>query len=78
MDTIWRIIGCIVGCLMCLIVGNVGFLVCAWFVHVVVRILTLGRVQLDWHKDSECFLTQWIGIFFMLAIAGLIEWAVHR
>ena len=32
---------------------SVFLTICGWVGHVVVRILTLGRVKLDWGTESE-------------------------
>lgn len=45
--------------------------ICGWVGHVVVRILTLGRVKLDWGADSESNVTEAIGVIFLLMI-GII------
>ena len=45
--------------------------ICGWVGHVVVRILTLGRVKLDWGTDSESNVTEAIGAIFLLMI-GII------
>ncbi len=62
---------------MLLLLGCV-FLVFGWVGHVVVRILTFGRVQLDWHGGAESYLTQLTGAFFVLAIGGVIAWLAHE
>jgi len=33
---------------------------------------------LDWGTSSESVLTEWIGLVFVLAVAGSIAWLVHR
>ena len=45
--------------------------ICGWVGHVVVRILTLGRVKLDWGADSESNVTEAIGAIFLLMIGIL-------
>jgi len=40
--------------------------ICGWVGHVVVRILTLGRVKLDWGAESESNVTEAIGAIFLL------------
>jgi len=40
--------------------------ICGWVGHVVVRILTLGRVKLDWGTESESNVTEAIGAIFLL------------
>jgi hypothetical protein len=77
-DNIWRLTAFIVGCLLLLVVITVPTLVCAWFGHFVIRVLTFGRVYLAWKQGSESILPQWIGFFSLLAIAGFIAWAIER
>ena len=48
--------------------------VCGFVGHVVVKALTLGKVDLDWGTSSESVLTEWIGLFFILLTAGIIVW----
>lgn len=48
------------------------FSICGWFGHVVVRILTLGRVKLDWGTESESNVAEVIGAIFLLMIGILI------
>jgi hypothetical protein len=50
-------------CVFLSICGRVG--------HVVVRIVTLGRVKLDWGADSESNVTEAIGAIFLLMIGIL-------
>ena len=77
METVLVILALVAACVVFVVVGNAWFLVCAWLGHVVVRILTFGKVQLDWHRNSECFLTYELGLVSLLLIAGLVAWAIH-
>ena len=45
--------------------------ICGWVGHVVVRIITLGRVKLDWVANSESSVTEAIGAIFLLMIGIL-------
>jgi hypothetical protein len=54
------------------------FTVCGWIGHFVVKTITFGKVDLDWGSGAESGLTEWLGFFFVLLIAGLIAWMVHR
>lgn len=55
----------------------VFFSICGWVGHVVVRILTLGRVKLDWGAESESNVTEAIGVIFLLMIGILVvTWVV--
>lgn len=46
--------------------------ICGWVGHIVVRILTLGRVKLDWGMESESNVTEAIGAIFLLMIGILV------
>jgi hypothetical protein len=74
MNILWLIMGS----LLFLVVAMVFFTFCAWVGHLLVRILTLGKVNLDWQHGVEPWLTQEIGFFVLLLIAGLIAAAVQR
>lgn len=50
------------------------FTVCGFIGHVVVKALTLGKVDLDWGRGSESVLAEWLGFFFILFTAGVIAW----
>jgi hypothetical protein len=54
------------------------YTVCGWVGHVVVKAMTFGRVDLDWGTSSESVLTEWIGLVFVLIVAGSIAWLVHQ
>ena len=57
---------------------SVFLTICGWVGHVVVRILTLGRVKLDWSTESESeseaesSVTEAIGIIFLLMMGILV------
>jgi len=78
MNNIWRIVAFVIGCLLLLIVITVPTQVCAWLGHVVIRVVTFGRVDLAWKRGSESILTNWIGLFSLLAISGLVAWVIQR
>jgi hypothetical protein len=78
MNNIWRIVAFVIGCLLLLVVITVPTLVFAWFGHVVIKVVTFGRVDLAWKPGSESILTNWIGFFSLLAISGLIAWVIQR
>jgi len=77
-DNIWHLTAFIVGCLLLLVVITVPTLVFAWFGHVVIKVVTFGRVDLAWKRGSESILTNWIGLFSLLAISGLIACVIQR
>ncbi len=60
------------------IVECLFFTVCGWVGHIVVKLVTLGKVDLEWGSGSESVLAEWLGVFFLLVISGLIAWMVHR
>lgn len=45
-----------------------------WVGHVVVKAVTLGKVDLDWGSGSESELSGWIGFFVVLFVAGVVAW----
>jgi hypothetical protein len=61
-----------------IIIEFLFFTVCGWIGHIVVKAITFGKVDLDWDSGSESVLTEWLGFSFVLLIAGLIAWMVHR
>ena len=46
--------------------------VCGWTGHHSVKLLTLGRIDLDWGEGSESVLAQWIGLFVLVGLTVLI------
>jgi len=50
---------------------------CGWLGHVAVKILTFGRVNLDYGDSSESVITEWIGVGVLLAIAMLISFLIN-
>jgi hypothetical protein len=52
--------------------------VCGWLGHMLVRALTLGRVDLDWGAGSESVIAEWLGLFLVLLLAGLLVGIFHR
>jgi hypothetical protein len=62
--------------LFVLAVGSVT--VVPWLGHVVVKIATLGKIDLGWHpSDSESEVAVRIGFFVLLVIAGVIAAVMH-
>ncbi len=53
------------------------FTVCGWIGHVVVKLITFGKVDLEWGAAAESMLAEWIGLFLVLLVAGSIAWMVH-
>lgn len=54
------------------------YAVCGWVGHVVVRVVTFGKVKLDWGESAESILTEWIGFFFLLGVAILVATLVQE
>jgi|GEM_PF-1280467 len=50
---------------------------CGWLGHVSVKIVTLGKVDLDYGESSESVITEWIGVGVLLAIAMLISFLIN-
>lgn len=50
--------------------------VCAWIGYIVVKVVTLGRVDLAWNEnDGESVLAEWIGVGVLVlttVIAALV------
>jgi hypothetical protein len=54
------------------------FTVCGWIGHIVVKTVTLGRVDAPWGSGAESLLTEWVGVVFVLLVAGAIPWLLYR
>jgi hypothetical protein len=54
------------------------YTVCGWLGHIVVKTVTLGKVNLEWGAGVESVVADWIGLFFVLVVAGLIAWIVNN
>lgn len=50
---------------------------CGWLGHVAVKIVTLGKVDLDYGNSSESVIAEWIGVGVLLAIAMLISFLIN-
>jgi len=50
---------------------------CGWLGHVVVKLVTLGKVDLEYGDSSESVITEWIGVGVLLAIAMLISFFIN-
>jgi hypothetical protein len=74
----WHLAAFVAACSLLLVLMTVSTIVCAWFGHLLIKLLTFGRVDLAWKQGSESILTQWIGLFSVLAIGGIIAWVVQR
>jgi hypothetical protein len=69
----------IVACISLLVLAVGSLTLVPWVGHVVVKILTLGKVDLGWGpSDSESEVTLRIGFFVLLVIAGVTAAVVHN
>jgi len=51
--------------------------ICEWVGYVTIRILTMGRVKLDWGRGTESVMAEAIGIIVLLMIGiGAAAFAV--
>lgn len=57
-----------------LIIEFLFFTICGWIGFAVVKLLTFGKVDLEWGAGSEGVIAEWLGLFFLLLTAGLIAW----
>ena len=48
---------------------------CGWVGYITVKVITLGRVNLEYGDDSAGALTAAIGFFVLLAVGILATWA---
>jgi hypothetical protein len=75
MSILTFIVAC--GFLLVIVIASVS--VVPWIGHVVVKVLTFGRIDLGWGpSDSESEVSTRIGYFVLLVIAGLIAALVHN
>lgn len=53
-------------------------IICGWTGSVIVRLVTLGKVDIAWglDYDAETSVAEWIGSFFWLLVAAMTVWAV--
>lgn len=59
------------------IVEMIFFSICGWIGHAVVKVLTFGKVDLDYGDSSDSVITQWIGVGVLLAVAMLISFLIN-
>ncbi len=55
------------------LVGLIFDTICGWIGHQFVRLVTLGRVDLDWGDGSESVAAQWIGVFVLVGLIFMIS-----
>lgn len=60
------------------IVECLFFTICGWIGHIVVKAVTLGRIDLDWGSASESIVAEWLGLAIVLLVVGCIAWIVHN
>lgn len=57
--------------IIALIFEGLFYFACGWFGHVLVKVITFGKIDLEWGADSESFVATIIGIAALLFI-GLV------
>ena len=50
---------------------------CGWLGHVTVKIVSLGKIDLDYGDSAESVITEWIGAGVFLAIAMVISFVIN-
>jgi len=69
----------IVACMLLLAMWLASVSVVAWIGHLLVKILTLGKIDLGWRpSDVESVASRQIGFFVLMVIAGLVAMMVHK
>ncbi len=58
-----------------LIIEGFFYWVCGWVGHVFVKVITFGKVDLEWGSSSESVITETIGMCALLFIGLGISWA---
>jgi hypothetical protein len=51
---------------------------CGWVGHVAVKVVTFGKVDLDWGDSSESIITETIGAGVLLGIAMIISLIIRH
>lgn len=50
------------------------FVVCGWVGHAVVKVVTFGKVDLDWGPGSKAVVTECLGLFLVLFTGACVMW----
>lgn len=53
------------------------YIVCGWTGNLVVRVITLGKVNLEWGADSDSIVTEAIGMIFLLLLGITLFWLLR-
>ena len=48
--------------------------VCGFMGHAVVRIVTAGKIKIEWGSGSGSVITEWLGVLFLLIFGGSVVW----
>ena len=48
------------------------FTICGWVGHIAVKVVTFGKVNLEWGDSSESVVTEYVGVGVLIAIAMLV------
>lgn len=53
------------------------FTICGWVGHVVIKLLTFGKVDFEWGRESGGALTETIGLLIFVFTTGLVVWVIR-
>lgn len=61
-----------------LLVRAIYYTICGWTGSMIMRLLTLGKVDIAWGLDcdAETPVAEWIGSFFWVFVAMTTVWAI--
>jgi hypothetical protein len=69
----------ILACVLLLVMWVASVSVVPWVGHLLVKILTFGRIDLGWRQsDIESEVSYWIGFCAVMAAAGVVSMMVHK
>jgi hypothetical protein len=52
-------------------------ILCGWIANLVVRVITLGKVNLEWGSCSESIVPETIGVIFLLLLGVTLFWTLR-
>jgi hypothetical protein len=58
------------------LIEHVFYTICGWVGYITVKVVTFGKVELDWGNSSESIITGYIGAGVLLALAMLISFII--
>jgi len=69
----------VVACVVLLVLFVAHMTVLPWVGHIVIKILTFGKIDLGWRPDDvESELAEKIGFFVLLLVAGVVAGVVRK